>query len=195
MSRSASPSPMTSPRSQRLPRTTLACFAGRSLHRGSSVDESRGASTTLTETNSFNDVAKTQDGRTFDILVRPGNNVLDELRQKIAHLSASRSLDATAAQALQSAVDAFGSSFDQAIVAIADDPGPGFASEQVDAQAEAFGALCRASRVHATSERARLEIRPLVAQLGIVPSDGSEPMAIVAAWHPFSPRGATCQGP
>ena len=151
----------------------------------SSVEETRVASTTLTDINSFNDVAQAQNGRTFDISVRPKDDVVAELRQKISNLTTSRSLDAAAAENLRSAVDSFGDRFGRAILAIADDPGSGFASDLVGAQAEAFGALCRACRVHATSERARLEIRPLVAQIGIVTSDGSDPMAIVAAWHPL----------
>ena len=151
----------------------------------SSADVTRFTSTTLTETNSFNDVALGQDGRTFDLSVSPKDDVLAELRQKIADLSASRSLETAAAEALRSAVDVFGRSFGQAIEAIARDPGAGFASEQVVAQAEAFGALCQACRVHATSERAKMEVRPLVAQLGILPSEGSDPMAIVTAWHPL----------
>ena len=150
-----------------------------------SADESRVASTTLTETNSFNDVALAQDGRTFDVTVGPKDDILAELRQKIADLGASRSLASASAETLRSSLDVFGSSYGRAIEAIAADPGAGFASEDVVAQAEAFGALCEACRVHATSDRARMEIRPLVARIGILPSEGSEPMAIVTAWHPL----------
>ena len=150
-----------------------------------SADESRVASTTLTETNSFNDVALAQDGRTFDVTVGPKDDILAELRQKIADLGASRSLASASAETLRSSLDVFGSSYGRAIEAIAADPGAGFASEDVVAQAEAFGALCEACRVHATSDRARMEIPPLVARIGILPSEGSEPMAIVTAWHPL----------
>ena len=150
-----------------------------------SADESRVASTTLTETNSFNDVALAQDGRTFDVTVRPKDDILAELRQKIAALAASGSVASTSAETLRSAVDVFASSYGRAIEAIAADPGAGFASEEVVAQSEAFGALCEACRVHATSERAKMEIRPLVARIGILPSEASDPMAIVTAWHPL----------
>ena len=150
-----------------------------------SADESRIASTTLTETNSFNDVALAQDGRTFDVTVGPKDDILAELRQKIAALGASGSLASASAETLRSAVDVFGCSYGRAIEAIAADPGAGFASEEVVAQAEAFGALCEICRVHATSERAKMEIRPLVARIGILPSEGSDPMAIVTAWHPL----------
>ncbi len=150
-----------------------------------SADESRVSSTTLTETNSFNDVALAQDGRTFDVTVGPKDDILAELREKIAALGASGSVSSASAETLRSAVDVFGSSYSRVIEAIAVDPGAGFASEDVVAQAEAFGALCQACRVHATSERARMEIRPLVARIGILPSEGSDPMAIVTAWHPL----------
>ena len=151
----------------------------------SGADETRITSTTLNETNSFNDVALGQAGRTFDFTVGPHNDILAELRQKIAALGASRSVHPASADALRSAVDVFGSRFGRAIEAIADDPGAGFASEEVVAQAEAFGALCQACRLHATSDRAKMEIRPLVAQIGILVSEGSDPMAIITAWHPL----------
>ena len=151
----------------------------------SSADETRITSTTLNETNSFNDVALGQAGRTFDFTVGPQNDVLAELRQKIAALGVSRSVQRASADALRSAVDIFGSRYGRAIEAIADDPGAGFASEEVVAQAEAFGALCQACRLHATSERAKMDIRPLVAQIGTLPSEGSDPMAIITAWHPL----------
>ena len=160
-------------------------FRRQSFAPRTSADESRVASTTLTETNSFNDVALAQDGRTFDVTVGPKDDILAELRQKIAALGASGSLPFASAETLRSAVDVFGSSYGRAIKAIAVDPGVGFTSEDVVAQAEAFGALCEACRVHATSERARMEIRPLVARIGILPSEGSDTMAIVTAWHPL----------
>ena len=151
----------------------------------SGADETRITSTTLNETNSFNDVALGQAGRTFDFTVGPRDDILAELQQKIAALAASRSLEGRAADALRNAVDTFGSSFCRVIQAIDTDPGAGLASEEVVALAEAFGALCQACRLHATSDRARMEIRPLVARIGIVPSEGSDPMAIITAWHPL----------
>ena len=151
----------------------------------SSADETRITSTTLNDTNSFSDVALGQAGRTFDVTVGPQDDILAELQQKVAALSATRSVDPTSAELLRKSVDAFGSHFGRAIAAIADDPGAGFASEAVVAQAEAFGALCQTCRLQATSDRAKMEIRPLVARIGILPSDGSDPMAIIAAWHPL----------
>ena len=151
----------------------------------SSADEIRSNSTSLNDTNSFSDVTLGQAGRTFDVTVGPQDDILAELRQKVAALGASRSVDSVSTEALLRCADAFGIQFGRAIKAIAEDPGPGFASEAVVAQADAFGALCQACRLHATSDRARMEIRPLVAQIGILPSEGSDPMAIITAWHPL----------
>jgi len=148
-------------------------------------DESRIASTTLSDTNSFSDVTQAQDGRTFDTTVAPKQDVLADLRARIATLKDSRSLDPASADRLDAAVVAFRHAFHKAILSISDDPETGFAGNDVVAQANAFGALCGACRTLATSERARTDIRPLVAEIGMVLSNGSDPMAILAAWHPL----------
>ncbi|PCH74173.1 MAG: hypothetical protein COC12_04125 [Rhodobacteraceae bacterium] len=148
-------------------------------------DESRIASTTLTDTNSFSDVAQTQDGRMFDTTIRTKDDILSEIRTKVSHLVTSKSLDPAAAKTLIEATNTFDEAYCNTIRALAMDPETGFAGEAVVIQVDAFGALCRACRMHAKSERAKLEIRPLVAEIGIVPSDGTDPMAIIAAWHPF----------
>lgn len=150
-----------------------------------SSDQSRVASTTLSDTNSFSDVAQAQDGRTFDTTVLTKDDLLATLRETVSALTASRSLDAESAAAITAALDTFEGAYRSAILAIDQDPGAGFASETVDDQANAFGGLCRACRLHAKGERAQAEIRPVVARLGVVLSEGSDPMAILAAWHPF----------
>ena len=61
--------------------------------------------------------AQAQNGRTFDITVRPKDDVLAELEQKIDDLARLRSLEPAAAEALQSAVLAFKNQFRTAIQA------------------------------------------------------------------------------
>ena len=149
------------------------------------ADGSTVASITLTDRNSFSDVAQAQDGRTFDTTVQARDDVLAALRKKVSELETSYSLDSATADAMTSAIDYFGEKYKSAILAIAEDPEAGMSCESVVAQSMAFGALCRACRQHATSERARIELRPLVAKIGVITSAGTEPMAIMTAWHPF----------
>ncbi|WP_189472238.1 FtsK/SpoIIIE domain-containing protein [Litchfieldella qijiaojingensis] len=149
------------------------------------ADGSRIASTTLQDVKSFSDVAQAQDGRTFDTTVQTSDDVIGELRVKISELASTRSLDHAASVEMLSALDTFDAAYKSTILAIAEDPKTGFEGDAVAAQANAFGALCTACRRHATSDRSKKELRPLVAEIGIVPSDGSDRMAILTAWHPF----------
>ena len=121
----------------------------------------------------------------FDTTVQARDDVLAALRKMVSELETSYSLDSAAADAMTSAIDYFGEKYKSAILAIAEDPETGMSGESVVAQSMAFGALCRACRQHAISERARIELRPLVAKIGVVTSAGTEPMAIMTAWHPF----------
>lgn len=149
------------------------------------ADGSRIASTTLQDVKTFSDAAQAQDGRTFDTTVQASDDVIAELRFKISELASTRSLDHAASVELLSALDTFDDAYKTTILAIAEDPKTGFAGDAVTAQASAFGALFTAFRRHATSDRSKKELRPLVAEIGIVPSDGSDRLAILTAWHPF----------
>ena len=149
------------------------------------VDGAMISSTTLSDRNSFSDVAQAQGGRTFDTTIRREDDLLAELRCKILELAKVRSIEAAAASQLTSAVDTFEEQYRTAILAIGKCPKAGFANASIQAQAEAFGNLCLTCRQNAKTERARIEIRSLVAKIGIVSSSRSDQMAILAAWHPF----------
>ncbi|MCY4543385.1 MAG: FtsK/SpoIIIE domain-containing protein [Rhodobacteraceae bacterium] len=140
---------------------------------------------TLGETNTFSDVFGSQDGRTFGRAVHPNENISQTLRKKLIELQEMGDITAGGAERIRRAVDRFDDCFRRALREIYDDPGRGFSGSLVDEQAQAFGQLCRDCRTEATSRRAGKELWPLAANIGIVPSDGSATLAVVAAWHPF----------
>ena len=148
-------------------------------------DDTRVSSTTLKDRNSFSDVAQSQEGRTFDLAVRPRDDVLEQLRSKLLELESNRTIDPSVIAKAWSATKDFDVLFRAVIQSIAKDPKGAFASPEIDEQAEAFGDLCRACRLPADAGRAGKEIRALAAQIGVIVSDGAEPMAILAAWHPL----------
>ena len=168
-----------------------AAAAGDSLFRPlnfaprSSAEGTRLSSTSLFERNSFSDVAQGQQGRTFDLVVRPQEDLLGDLRARVQELERSRTLAGENVAAVMAATEAFDASYRKAVTQLAEDTGAAFASGLLEDQAEAFGALCRACRLPATTGRAGQEIRALVAGIGVVASDGAEPMAILAGWHPL----------
>ncbi len=139
----------------------------------------------LADTNTFSDVLQSQTGRTFSRHVRCNDNIVEELRQTILDLKNGGSLDDHAADELRHLIDAFESKYCEAIQTIANKPQDAFASDSVTEQAELFGRLCRACRIHATTGKAQTKIWPLVARIGLIYADGSQRMAIIPAWHPF----------
>tara|TARA_R100000935_G_scaffold31251_1_gene51800 strand:+ start:27013 stop:32535 length:5523 start_codon:yes stop_codon:yes gene_type:complete len=149
------------------------------------LDESRIFSTTLSDTNSFSDVTQGQNGRTFGATEGSNENLLRTLKQRISELAETHSLEPAAAEALTAAVKRFEEAYIETVIGLEKDPEALFASDTIDRQANAFGALCRACREHSTNQRAKLELRPLVAGLGIVAASGHTPLAIIAAWHPL----------
>lgn len=151
----------------------------------SSGEDTRLSSTSLLDRNSFSDVAQGQQGRTFDLVVRPQEDLLGDLRARLQELERSRTLGGETVSAVMAATEAFEASYRKAVTQLAADTGAAFASSLLEEQAEAFGALCRACRLPATTGRAGQEIRALVAGIGVVASDSAEPMAILAAWHPL----------
>lgn len=151
----------------------------------SSRENTRLSSTSLFDRNSFSDVAQGEQGRTFDLVVRPQEDLLGEIRLRLQELERSRSLDGEAVLALVSAVEAFDASYRKAVQQLSENPGAAFASNILEEQAEDYGRLCRACRLPATTGRAGRDIRSLVAGIGVIASDGAELMAILAAWHPL----------
>jgi len=151
----------------------------------SSGEDTRLSSMSLFDRNSFSDVAQGQQGRTFDLVVRPQEDLLGSLRSRLQELERSRTLGGETVTAVIAATEAFDASYRKAATLLAEDTCAAFASGILDEQAEAFGALCRACRLPATTGRAGQEIRALVAEIGVVAYDGAEPMAILAAWHPL----------
>ena len=148
-------------------------------------DDSRSSSVTLSDVNSFSDVAQGQSGRTFVTTVQSRQDVMAILRAKVDDLAAKHSLDADAAEAIRAAIDTFEAAYKTAICQLVNDTQACFSSDLLDRQARAFGALCYACRAHVSTQRARQEIRPLVAELGLVVARGPSPLAIVTAWHPL----------
>lgn len=151
----------------------------------SSRENTRLSSTSLFDRNSFSDVAQGEQGRTFDLVVRPKEDLLGEIRSRLQELERSRTLDGETVMALAEAAAAFDASYRRAIKQLSEDPSVAFASNILERQAEDYGRLCRACRLPATTGRAGREIRKLVAGIGVVASDGAELMAILAAWHPL----------
>jgi DNA segregation ATPase FtsK/SpoIIIE, S-DNA-T family len=151
----------------------------------SSGEDTRLSSTSLFDRNSFSDVAQGQQGRTFDLVVRPQEDLLGNLRSRLQELERSQTLGAETVAAVIAATEAFDASYRKAVTRLAQDTGAAFASSLLEEQAEAFGTLCRACRLPATTGRAGQEIRSLVAGIGVVASDSADPMAILAAWHPL----------
>lgn len=151
----------------------------------SSRENTRLSSTSLFDRNSFSDVAQGEQGRTFDLVVRPKEDLLGEIRSRLQELERSRTLDGETVMALAEAAGAFDASYRRAIKQLSEDPSAAFASNILERQAEDYGRLCSACRLPATTGRAGREIRKLVAGIGVVASDGAELMAILAAWHPL----------
>ena len=152
----------------------------------SEADGSRVFSMSLREVKSFSDVFGTQDGRTFHTTVNPEDDALREIRESLLRLEKDGGIESDAAQRVREALDSFEKAYHDAIVAIGNDPATGFASDLVNRQAEAFGALCSACRRNIPGDsKGGREIRPLVAELGVLRSDGQDSMAILAAWHPL----------
>ncbi|MGY6409432.1 MAG: FtsK/SpoIIIE domain-containing protein [Alkalilacustris sp.] len=168
-----------------------AAAAGDSLFRPlnfaprSSGEDTRLSSTSLFDRNSFSDVAQGQQGRTFDLVVRPQEDLLGDLRARLQELERSRTLGGEIVAAVMAATEAFDASYRKAVTQLVEDTSAAFTSRVLEDQAEAFGALCRACRLPATTGRSGQEIRALVAGIGVVVSDGAEPMALLAAWHPL----------
>jgi len=151
----------------------------------SSGENTRLSSTSLFDRNSFSDVAQGEQGRTFDLVVRPQEDLLRDILFRIQELERSRTLDGETVMTLTQAAEAFDASYRRAVKQLSEDPGAAFASSILEEQAEAYGVLCRACRLPATTGRAGRDIRALVAGIGVVASDGAELMAILAAWHPL----------
>lgn len=151
----------------------------------SSGENTRLSSTSLFDRNSFSDVAQGEQGRTFDLVVRPQEDLLGDLRSRLQELERNRTLDGETLTAVMAATEAFDMSYRKAVKQLSENPGAAFASSILEEQAEAYGILCRTCRLPATTGRAGRDIRALVAGIGVVASDGAEPMAILAAWHPL----------
>lgn len=168
-----------------------AAESGRSLFRSlrfaprASGDDVKLASTNLKDRYSFSDVAQEQDGRTFDYAVRPSDNSLQEIRSRVIDLESTGRLTSELARSVQESINAFEEAYRQAAIQLASNTSAAFASGILQDQAEAFGALCRACRLPASTGQGGVEIRLLVASIGVVTSDGAQPMAILPAWHPF----------
>jgi DNA segregation ATPase FtsK/SpoIIIE, S-DNA-T family len=150
-----------------------------------SGDDARLASTSLADRYSFSDVAQEQDGRTFDHAIRPSDDSLQEIRTRLNDLERKRMLPSDVARSVRGAVDDFEASYRSAVRLLASDTVAAFASSILMDQAEAFGALCLACRLPASTGPTGREIRQLAASIGIVASDGAQPMAILTAWHPL----------
>ena len=148
-------------------------------------DNSGTVSTELADRNSFSDVSQGQQGRTFDIAEKSDENLLADLLTKLSELERNHALDADAAQRTRDAITDFENKFRVAVEQLAEDPSKAFASTILEQQARAFGTLCHACRLPASSGQIGEEIRSLVSRIGFVSSDRSEPMAILAAWHPL----------
>ncbi|MBB4212666.1 FtsK/SpoIIIE domain-containing protein [Rhodothalassium salexigens] len=151
----------------------------------SSGENTHLSSTSLFDRNSFSDVAQGEQGRTFDLVVRPKEDLLGELRSRLQELERNRTLDGETVTAVLAATEAFDESYRRAVKQLSKNPGAAFASSILAEQAEAYGILCRTCRLPATTGRVGRNIRALVAGIGVVASDGAEPMAILAAWHPL----------
>lgn len=151
----------------------------------SSGEDTRLSSTSLFDRNSFSDVAQGQQGRTFDLVVRPQEDLLGTLLSRLQELARSRTVGGEIVKAVIAAAAAFDASYRKAATMLAEDTGAAFASNILDEQAEAFGTLCRTCRLPATTGRAGQEIRSLVAGVGVVTSAGADQMAILTAWHPL----------
>ena len=152
----------------------------------SEADGSRVFSMSLREVKSFSDVFGTQDGRTFHTTVNPEDDVLREIREALSRFEESGGIESDAAQRVREALNRFEKAYLEAIVGIGNDPAAGFADDAVKRQAEAFGALCNTCRRNIPDDsKGGREIRPLVAELGVLRSDGQDSMAILAAWHPL----------
>lgn len=151
----------------------------------SSGENTRLSSTSLYDRYSFSDVAQGQQGRTFDLVVRPQEDLLGDLRSRLQELERNRTLDSETATAVMAATEAFDISYRRAVKQLSENPGAAFASSILEEQAEAYGILCRTCRLPATTGRAGRDIRALVAGIGVVASDGADSMAILAAWHPL----------
>ena len=143
-------------------------------------------SMTLSDVNSFNDAAGTQTGRTFYTNVNSKEDLLKEIRAKLSHLNDIGAIDIGAIDNLENALDEFEAKYREAIILISDDPATGFAGNIINLQANAFGKLCNACRRNIPNDsKGGREIRPLIAELGILRSEGHDNMAILSAWHPF----------
>ena len=148
-------------------------------------DDARVASISLKDRNSFSDVAGRSEGRTFEIAVRSRDDLLGEVRTKLSELESHKSIDLATAGELRAAIDTFETTFRSVLQRIAEDPAKAFVSRDLDDQADAFGALCRACRLPAGAGKTGQELRALVARIAVIASEGAESMAILAAWHPL----------
>ena len=152
----------------------------------SEADGSRVFMMSLRDVKSFRDVYRTQNGRTFHTIPNPDDDVLREIRETLSRLEANGGIELDSAQQVRETLDTFEEAYLKTIIRIRDDPAAGFASELVNRQAEAFGAFCNACRQNIPDDsKGGREIRPLVAELGVLRSDGQDSMAIIAAWHPL----------
>ena len=148
-------------------------------------DDTRVASTSLRDRNSFSDVAGRSEARTFDIVVRSQDDVLGDIRAKLSELETNRSVESGIVERVREALTAFETQFRSVAQRMAEDPAKTFATTGINEQAEAFGALCHACRLPAEAGKIGQDIRALVARIGVVVSEGTEKTAILAAWHPL----------
>ncbi len=143
------------------------------------------STTTLKQNTTFVDVLNNPNGRMFAQEGTPKQDVLKDIVGKVEHLLKLQSLPTDSAKLLREKIESFKKKYKEAIVLIAKNPSIGFESEVIDNQAKAYAELCNACRQHARSPLAREQLRPLVAQIGIVTSNESNRMCILAAWHPL----------
>ncbi|MEX6506043.1 FtsK/SpoIIIE domain-containing protein [Jiella sp. M17.18] len=140
---------------------------------------------TLGSINSFNGASGGQDGRLFDPTKTADEDLLKKVRSVVDELASTGSLSDEDAAALIEALEGFDTASRRALRDLSVDVEAAFRGRCIEAQVEAFGQLCRACRLHARSERAKAEIRPRIAEIGVVVSTGAEPLAILAGWHPL----------
>ena len=68
-------------------------------------DDTRVASTSLKDRNSFSDVAGRSEGRTFDIVVRSQDDILVDIRAKLLELETNRSIDSAIVEQVREALN------------------------------------------------------------------------------------------
>ncbi len=143
------------------------------------------SSTTLRNRDSFRDISQLQNGRTFVGTVNSDTDILQEMRVKLTSLESDQIVCKEALLRLRTAVDSFDELYKSVIVSVNSDPENVFATTLITEQAEAFGALCKASRLPFNVGAVGIYFRKLVSQIGVIASHGSENMAIITAWHPL----------